>query len=348
MNHTSAEKTVFTIKADIFIPTSNRVDSLKQCLDSLQKQTSTDFRILLVGLKGDVKVTRLLKKYSNLDIIYFLQKDKGLIGAANEALAVSKNEIFVRIDDDVILNPDWYKNLILTYQSDRRIGGVTGPTIMSEKGINSRDLTAFLNNFKTNRNLLLKLVYYVYNNYLYENKMLEVSTFMKSGVFTLGSNHSECLSIEGNQEVDNLEACNWSARRKLLKQINGFDPIYVKGLGDYHEADAALRIKKLGYKLIFNSGVTLRHNVEIGKVAKARPAPFYRIQNFIIFYFRFFKIESLDQLCKFTLNVFLQNCYYLYRFVTTGKISQLGAITGTVVGLSKVVFAPRKYLIVNS
>ena len=325
------------MKADIFVPTSNRLDALEQCLESLSKQSRRDFRVLLVGLRVDEQVERLILRFPQIEIQYFIQKKKGLIGAANEALQVAENEIFVRIDDDTVQDEFWYENIIKTFESDKRIGGVTGPTVMSEEGVKSRDLTAYLEKFKTSQNPLLRAFYRLYNDYLYENKMYEVSQFLKSGVFTLGSNFSASTGLQGQVEVNNLEACNWSARTAILKEIGGYDEIYVKGLGDYHEADAALKIQKAGYKLIFNPKVKLKHNVEVGTVAKARPAPYWRIQNFIIFYFRFFNLESFDQFVRFFVNVLLQNGYYLFRFLTTGKMNQLGAIAGTVVGFAKVI-----------
>lgn len=329
------------MKADIFIPTSNRLASLRQCLDSLNEQSNKDFRIILVGLKEDEGVRGLIMKFSQIKIDYFIQKKKGLIGAANEALKIAENEIFVRIDDDVILDKDWYVNLIKTFELNKNIGGVTGPTIMSDEGLKSRDLTAFLEKFKHSKNIFLRLFYRFYNDYLYENKLYEVSQFIKSGVFTLGSNFETCLSIDKILEVGNLEACNWSARTKILRDIGGFDDIYLRGLGDYHEADAAFKVKKQGYRLVFNSKVKLRHNVEVGIVEEARPASYWRIQNFIIFYFRFFKIKSLDQLIKFLANIFLQNGYYFLKFLKTGRISQLGAVFGTIIGFSRAIFKYR-------
>lgn len=165
--------------------------------------------------------------------------------------------------------------------------------------------------------------------------MKTTSSFMKSGVFTLGSNFPECLKIKNIIEVDNLKACNWSCLEGLLKLLGGFDEVYLKGLGDYHGSDIPFKIKKLGYKIIFNSRVKLEHHVEIGKIQKATQAAFYRIQNFIIFYHRYFSIKSFNQFLKFNVNLIMQNGYYFYRFLTTGCFNQLGAIPGTIIGLFK-------------
>ncbi len=321
------------MKADIFIPTSNRLAALKACLTSLNHQTLSNFHIYLVGLCFDSKVELLVRKYKNLDIEYFVQHQPGIIGAANEALVRAKNDIFVRLDDDVVLDKDWYRNLLLTYKRFPRVGGVTGPTLMSEAGLKSRDLTTFLENFKKSNNPLLGLLNWVYQDYIYENKIFEVSRFLDSGAFTLGTNYSSCLKIKQLVDVDTLEACNWSCRTALLRQVGGFDTIYLKGLGDYHEADIPFKIRKIGFRTVFDPKVILKHNVEVGKVTKARPASYYRIQNFIIFYSRHIKFTSKRKILRFSCNLLLQNLYYVYRFLTTGNVSQLGAIPGTVVGI---------------
>jgi glycosyltransferase involved in cell wall biosynthesis len=98
------------MKADIFIPTSNRLDALNACLASLNHQSNKDFKLLLVGLKKDIRIEELIKSYASLNIDYFIQKRKGLIAAANEALSRASNDIFVRIDDDTVLDPNWYGN----------------------------------------------------------------------------------------------------------------------------------------------------------------------------------------------------------------------------------------------
>jgi GT2 family glycosyltransferase len=291
-----------------------------------------------VGINLSPDVELLVSNYKSLEITYLGQTKPGIVGAANEALSRMKNEIFVRIDDDVILDTLWYENLIQTFQSDERVGGVTGPTIMSDEGLRSRDLTAFLDRFQKSKNPILRLLHFLYHDVLYEGQLFDVSKFLDSGVFTIGSNYPSALDIREPHDVDTLEACNWAARRHLLNEVGGFDEVFTRGLSDYHESDAAMKIKALGTRLIFNPKVSVRHCVETGKVKKARPAAMYRMHNFIIFYFRHFRITSMRQLGKFLLNLSLQNGYYFYRFLTTGAINQLGAVPGTILWLIRIVF----------
>lgn len=329
-------------KADIFIPTSNRVDSLSTCLTSLAKQTNSDFRILLGGREKNSDVEQLLKKYPNLTIHYFIQQKPGLIGAANEALSLAKAPIFIRIDDDIIAEPNWFEEIIHSFKRSRKIGGVTGPTTMTEEGLQSRDLTSYIESFRTSSNLLMKLLYFVYFHIIYEGRLFDISRFLPSGAFTIGSNYPYAKSLKQSLEVGNLEACNWAARTAIVRQVGGFDTLYLKGLGDYHEGDTALKIQRLGYSLIFNPKAALRHNVEQGIVSDARPAAYWRIQNFILFYFRFNRPTHPISLLRFVVYLGMQDAYYCLKFLKTGSLDQLGALPGTVVGLFRA-FAVSKY-----
>jgi len=324
------------LQSNIFIPTSNRYDALKNCLDSLNDQTNKNFKVFIVGIRSSSEISKLVNSYE-FEIDYFIQSQPGILGAANEALARMNADIFIRIDDDVLIAKQWHEQILSSYDGDEFVGGVTGPTVMTAEGIRSRDLTAFLNKFESHPNPIFRLPHFIYSKIIFSGRMHEVSTFLESGVFTLGSNFEGCLSMPNSIEVTNLEACNWSCRRNILMKIGGFDTVFLKGLGDYHEADAALRIKELGYKLIFNPKAELSHRVEIGKVPVARPETYYRIQNFIIFYFRHFKILRANNgftvsLIKFSLNLALQNLYYLFKAIKTGKLSQAACIPGTFVG----------------
>lgn len=323
------------MEADIFIPTSNRLNALNQCLKSLSHQSLKDFKIYLVGLRKDPNTKRLVQGFPNLNIIYFVQKDKGVVNAANEALERMRSKIFIRIDDDVILDKDWFKQIIYTFKLKPKIGGVTGPTLMNVNDIKARDVTAFLDKFKHKQNYLFRFLHFLYNDYLYEKKIDHVSQFLESGVFTLGSNYPTSLLIKKMIPVNNLEACNFSCRTELLRKIGGFDKTLSKGLGEYHEADAALKIKELGYQLVFNPKVKLYHNVSVGEIHKLRLDSYRRIQNFIIFYQRHFKIKNIRQLKKFLVNLMSQNSYYTYKCLTTGDLRQLMSLPGTLMGLCR-------------
>ena len=79
-----------------------------------------------------------------------------------------------------------------------------------------------------------------------------------------------------------------------ITDVDGFDPIYLV-ISEYHEPDAALRIRQLGYKLMFTPEAHLYHCPSIDGFYGDRPQSFPRIINFITFYFRHIKLDTPDK-----------------------------------------------------
>ncbi len=130
--------------------------------------------------------------------------------------------------------------------------------------------------------------------------------------------------------VDNFEACNFACRTKLLKKLGGFSPLFSRGLGEYHEADAARKVIETGHKILFNPKAVVWHKVENGGTNKVRPDARYRIFNFIVFYRKHFKKNAIDYKIRFLTNVFMQNMYYIYKYFKSGDSKQLYCVMGTV------------------
>ena len=310
--------------ATICIPATRVNTSLKNCLLSLQNQKNRHFQIVIVTREKKLNEKRLEEQYA-LPITTVVQKKSGLVEAVNTAFRVTKTPIFIRIDDDVVVEPQWFDELIKPFKK-KTVGGVTGPTLIDESRLKERDIFLFFKQIEKNP-LLKKLII----EYLYEDKVFEVSTFLRSGVFTLGSNMKNAIP---NKQliVNNVEACNFAIRSNLLRTFGGFDDIFTKGLGDYHEADIAMKIQKAGYNIVFHPKAITHHAITRGDDA-IRGDAYYRIQNFIHFYKRHFKINSLDILMRFSTNLLVQNCYYVYTGMKRRDISQFGSLPGTLKGL---------------
>ncbi len=324
----------------VFIPTGNRKESLKKVLDSLKNQTYKNFETIIVDYRSKNEVFKLIDEYKKiLNIVIINQMEKGLSRAANLALEKAKGEIFIRTDDDVVMRERWLESIKETFGQDERIGGVTGPSIIPEEYIKNRDLFSFERKFKDG-NFFWKIIGEIYFNFLMEGEPYKVSHWFKSGAFSLGSSYPGSLK-ENFQEVNNLEACNFSVRTNLLRRIGGFDVTYT-GVGDYHEGDASFKIKNLGYKLIFNPKVILYHCPSQDGFFNDRPSSYPRMVNFIIFYLRNIKLDSFSKGVRFVSYIIFQDCYYFYQFIITKQSSQLGAIRGSVVGFLEYYKSKRK------
>lgn len=322
----------------VFIPTGNRARSLDRTLRSLEKQRYKKFEVLVVDYHSTDETPKVVQSMSKSLMIRLIhQTEKGLAQAANLALSQAKGDIFIRTDDDVVMKPGWLEAIVKTFETDTQVGGVTGPTIIPKAYRDNRDLFAYEDKFR-NGPWYWRLVGSLYLNVFMEGRPYAVSEWFDSGAFGLGSNF-ETARREKLHEITNLEACNFSVRTKLLKQVGGFDEGY-SGVGEYHEADAAWKIKTLGYKLMFQPKAELNHLPSQDGFFADRPASYPRMINFIVFYLRHIKINSWSKLTRFFLYIAFQNCYYIYTAIATRQMAQLGAIPGTVMGF--VVYFQRK------
>jgi len=321
------------MNVSIFIPTGNRASSLDKVLQSLTKQSYKKFEVIIVDYKSTDGTPQIINKYKTRLIIKVIQqKTKGLAKAANLALRQAKGKIFIRTDDDVVMSKHWLKAIWNTFAKDRKVGGVTGPTVIPAKFRKNRDLFIIEERFKKG-NFLWKILGKLYFDFFMDGEPRRVSHWFDSGAFSLGSNFSSSKN-EPIHEVSNLEACNFSVRTYLLRKVKGFDVSYG-GVGEYHEADAAFRIRKLGYKLIFNPKAFLNHCPSKSGFFNDRPNSYSRMINFVVFYRRNIQLNSVRKFTRFLPYLVFLNAYYIYTAILTRQVKQLGAIPGTIVGFLK-------------
>lgn len=126
-------------KVSVIIPTLNRKDELKECLNSLINQNFSDFEIIVVddGSKdGTGQMVKEFKSKSRIPIRYFYQEKMGPAKARNRGIAAAKGKIIAFTDDDCRPQMDWIKSIV---NSMRGVEGVEGRTAPP----NSSRLTPF-------------------------------------------------------------------------------------------------------------------------------------------------------------------------------------------------------------
>ena len=83
------------------------------------------------------------------------------------------------------------------------------------------------------------------------------------------------FSNQTTQIVDHVKGCNFSVRKDILKQINGFDEHINIGAALYEELEMMLRVKKNHYKILFNANAELKHLVAIDGGCRVEDIPKY-------------------------------------------------------------------------
>lgn len=113
--------------ASIIINTFNRVDFLRTCLRSLQRQTYPALEVVVVQGPCDDNTEALCRDYAG-KIKHIFCDQVNLAYSRNIGVLASSGEVCAFIDDDSVAHPRWVENLIGGYSSSESVVGVGGYT----------------------------------------------------------------------------------------------------------------------------------------------------------------------------------------------------------------------------
>lgn len=102
------------MQATILIPTYNRAEILRDCLDRLKKQNfiKDEYEIIVVddgSTDATSEVVEKAQKKSSVSIQYLYQKNQGQGIARNYGLRYAKGKVIILIGDDILVLPDFIK-----------------------------------------------------------------------------------------------------------------------------------------------------------------------------------------------------------------------------------------------
>ncbi|MCK9604191.1 MAG: glycosyltransferase [Candidatus Omnitrophica bacterium] len=327
------------IEASILIPTYNRRDNLERLFESIRKQSFTAFEVIVSDGGSNDGTGELCQKYNQFFRTVFVLQDKtGFVNAVNCAINSAKGDIAIRIDDDVVLTEDWLKNLMAVFRENPDVGCATGPVITPGEAMINRDVFLFQDEFKKG-NWFWRLIGKFYNDFLCEGQFMAIGKDFKSGAISFGANFPDSLKLDKIIEVDHPESCNMAFKRELSQRVGNFDECYTE-TSEYSDTDLAYRMRRLGYKTVFSPRAVLYHYPSKKGFYSMRLDPYHRVINFIRFYRRNIKADSLDKMIRFLAYLLFFNGYFFYNFLKMKDPKQLKSFPATVVGLTK----PLKFL----
>jgi GT2 family glycosyltransferase len=107
-----------TFYFSLLIPSWNNLDYLKNCIESIRKNSSLQNQIIVIVNEGKDGTANWVK--SQPDIDYILAKENiGICYGLNIARSLVKSDYIIYINDDMYVLPDWDKEL---YQEILNIG----------------------------------------------------------------------------------------------------------------------------------------------------------------------------------------------------------------------------------
>jgi GT2 family glycosyltransferase len=223
----------------LIIVTLGRPLAVERCLKQLHEQTEPIHQIIVVDGDDNEEARPIAARYP--DVLY-VRNPNGfgrMTGSRNVGLLHATGDIIAYIDDDAYAHPEFGREIAAPY-SDLKVGAVGGRALNGRRGEEKEGID-------------------------------RVGRISSSGAIEgyFGADTGKMV------EVDHLIGCNMSFRADILGELGGFHEFYPGFCSTYEEADLCMRIKKLGYRIMFNPKAVVDHEGAPRKVGKRFDAPYF-------------------------------------------------------------------------
>jgi GT2 family glycosyltransferase len=121
-----------TPKISVIIPTKNRFHDIIECIKSILVQTLLPDEIIIVDASDTQELNSKIEEFkSEKTKSLYIHTKPGLTYQRNVGIGASCGDIVFFLDDDVILDNDFVKEIVNVFENDkeRKIGGVCGDII---------------------------------------------------------------------------------------------------------------------------------------------------------------------------------------------------------------------------
>ncbi|MCF8055243.1 MAG: glycosyltransferase [Desulfocapsa sp.] len=117
------------LSASIVITTYNEVETIEACIDSVLRQTCTDFELLVIDDGSSDGTPELLQKYDDPRIsVHAFKENCGVSCARNKGINEGCGKVVVFIDADAVALEDWLKHLLEPF-AEAEVACVGGPDV---------------------------------------------------------------------------------------------------------------------------------------------------------------------------------------------------------------------------
>lgn len=209
----------------------NRVEMTYQCLVSLIAHTSVPYEVILVDNASTDRTSRLLERTSNAVVLRNPVND-GFVDGCNQGAARACGKHLLFLNNDVELTTDIASVLVQTLEGDPSIGAVGGKLVFPD------------------------------------GRLQEAGSIIWQDGTTSGygrDDDPDQPKYSYLREVDYCSGALLLTPRERFLSLGGFDPVYRPAY--YEEADFCMRLRKNGYRVIYQPLATVTHH-EFGSGSK--------------------------------------------------------------------------------
>lgn len=299
-------------------PRPNRVKDLQDILSSLKRQTYTKFSVCIIENSNNLKeVQSVINKIQLKQQVLIIQSEsKRLSALFNIGWRAINSEYLGYIADDTVADKNWLREGVTTLSNSRQTAIVTGPVISTTYPASEMHRLYLI----TQKNRLIKILTRPFLYFIFDNNILKPGMMFESGAYSLGASLSASQKIK-SRDIDLATTTSMIIRRSILIKLKGFDEKFTFNHAD---GDLFLRIKKCGYRIIFEPKMVVHHKVQIGPSRN----PMIIGKDTALFYKRYLRPHSLKGYVGACLNIVTFIFYWVYTSVRSRNLKQLEGIKG--------------------
>jgi cellulose synthase/poly-beta-1,6-N-acetylglucosamine synthase-like glycosyltransferase len=220
------------MKLSVLVPTYRRSRDLERCLDALKQQSYPASEILVVVRDTDDETQDFLHTYDGalLPLKILNINVSGVVAALNLGLDNISGDIVAITDDDAAPHPNWLKQIEAHFLANKNLGGLGGKDWIYENG-SQEPLGS------------------------HSDTSIAVGKLQWFGR-TIGNHH---IGLGEAREVDILKGVNMSYRRSAIEGLHISPALRGTGAQVDNEIDLCLKVKKRGWKLVYDPQVAVDH-----------------------------------------------------------------------------------------
>jgi glycosyltransferase involved in cell wall biosynthesis len=237
-------------------------------LTSVKEQTLYPNEILIVDGSLNDETKAIIAQHTFEKLIYFkVEKEhRGLTKQRNFGISKvsSETEVICFLDDDTVLEPNYFEEIIKAYQSDSAITGVAGIAINENRWIQKEPSKKF-NKYK----------FYELEGYVYPEGLRNVmrnyfglQSDLGPGRMPEFSHGRTCgFPLTGKiYEVDLLIGMSFSFKKVVFDTLKFSH--YFEGYGLYEDADFSIRAQQFGKNVIATKAQLSHYHDQSGRPNK--------------------------------------------------------------------------------
>jgi len=311
---------------------------LLNLLNSVKTQTLYPNEILIIDGSTNDETTKIINQNSFQNLKYFQvsDDDRGLTKQRNFGVSKVSNdsEVICFLDDDTILEPTYFEEIIKTFQSDNAIVGVAGVAI-NEVQWHEKQSNKKYNKYK----------FYEFEGYVYPEGLRNVFRNILGLQSNLGpgrmpefSNGRTCGFPLNDKiyEVDLLIGMSFSFRKIVFKSIKFSH--YFEGYGLYEDADFSIRAQQFGKNVITTKARLSHYHDQSGRPNKYQYGKMVTRNGWYVWRVKYPNPSFVARFKWNAISLLLIIIRFSNVFNTTKRIEALTESIGRIVGLTSLLF----------